>query len=196
MEILRAGTNLKLVRLEMDLSSFTTFLKMGIGKDGRLARVEAKAVELASKKFEPNSCLEFVMDVCVWGGDPRRAGKVLKLNKADQISKALKNAYNASKEARTADALDAVLSINGLAVSFGSKHLKFLDPDRNVVLDSVISERLGYPRNMEGYLDWLATCYEFLKLIRSADVSYPGVGKNGWRVSDVEMAIFNKIRSE
>lgn len=196
MEILRDGTNLKLVRLEMDLSSFPEFLARGIGKDGRLARVEAKAVELAANKFAPNRCLEFVMEVCIWGGDPRRAGKVQKFNTADEVSTALKNAFKASKEDRVVDALAAVLSIKGLAVSFGSKHLKFLDPDRNVVLDSVISERLGYPRNMKGYSDWLATCHEFLELVRSAGVPYPGVGTNGWRVSDVEMAIFNKIRSE
>lgn len=40
---------------------------------------------------------------------------------------------------------------HGLGISFGSKHLRMLDPDRFAVLDSVLSEGLGYALNPKGY---------------------------------------------
>jgi hypothetical protein len=39
--------------------------------------------------------------------------------------------------------MDSLLGLNGFAVSFASKHLKFLAPDHAIVLDSILSKRLG-----------------------------------------------------
>ncbi len=109
---------------------------------------------------------------------------------------ALKSAYEATKQERICDSLAEITTLKGLAVSFGSKHLKFLSPDHHVVLDSILSERLGYRRDPTGYSQWRSACYEFLKHVRQTGVPYPGIGNNGWRVADIELAIFSKIRSE
>ncbi|OYW56029.1 MAG: hypothetical protein B7Y80_03150 [Hyphomicrobium sp. 32-62-53] len=195
-EVICNGTSLKLVRLVIELDEFPGYLTKGIGEDGRLERTEAKAREIAKRNFPQDDCREFVRAVCLWGDDPRRGGKVIKRNHPEKISKAMKSAFEFSMQGQIANALDAVTKLEGLAVSFGSKHLKFLAPDRHVVLDSIISERLGYTRDVKGYLQWLAACHEFVILVREAGVKYTGIGSDGWRVSDIEMAIFNKIRSE
>lgn len=195
-EVFCNGSSLKLVRLVIELDEFPRYLSEGIGKDGRLARTEAMAREIVVRDFLQGDCQEFVKAVCLWGYDPRRGGKVIKNNNPMEISKAMKSAFEFSMRGQIAEALEAVTALKGLAVSFGSKHLKFLDPDRHVVLDSILSERLGYTRDTKGYLQWLAACHEFLNLVRGAGVKYTGIGSDGWRVSDIEMAIFNKIRSE
>jgi hypothetical protein len=84
--------------------------------------------------------------------------------------------------------------LNGLAVSFASKHLKFLVPERAVVLDSSISERLGYPRTPDGYLAFLGDCRSILEHATACNLHYTGWGKQ-WRVSDIEMAIFETLRA-
>lgn len=196
MHVLLNGSSLKLVRLSMKPADFSHYLTQGIGSDGRLAKTEALARDLIARSFPSDLSLQFVKAVCLWGGDPRRAGKVIKNNRPSDISRALRRAYQFSAQNKLKEAIEAVTEPAGLAVSFGSKHLKFLAPNKHVVLDSIISERLGYRRDVTGYLEWLDTCRQFLRTVRRYGVSYPGIGKNGWRVSDIEMAIFNKIRSE
>jgi len=190
------GRSFKLVRLDMTSDEFPHFLKKGLGNDGRLARTEVLAHELVKARLPEKKCIEFVKAVCLWGADPRIGAKVIKHNTRKAIAKAMSSAYQASMQGKICDSLEAVTALKGLAVSFGSKHLKFLSPDRHVVLDSILSERLGYTRDAKGYSQWLSACHEFLKLVRQSEVPYPGIGLNGWRVADIEMAIFNKIRSE
>lgn len=197
-QVFQSSGTLQLVRFEMPLADFPGCLTLGIGTNGRLANTEMLARALIANDFEPALSIEFVKAVCLWGDDPRRAGKVIIRNSADTISNALRQAHISSSKGQIAEALRAITSLEGLAVSFGSKHLKFLDPNRHVVLDSILSERLGYTRDLEGtgYLRWLEACHEYLEIVRSAGVAYPGIGQNGWRVSDIEMAIFVKVRSE
>lgn len=49
------------------------------------------------------------------------------------------------------DAVGAGSRIKGLEVSFASKHLRMLDPERFCVLDEVLSLGLGYALNPRGY---------------------------------------------
>ena len=196
MAVLQHNCMYKLVRFEISPNEFPAFLEKGIGKNGHLQRTEKLAINLIKNNFLHRQCALFVKSVCLWGGDPRIGGKVIANNKPYIISGTLREAYWCSCSGDIAGSLNAVTSLKGLSVSFGSKHLKFLDPDRNVVLDSIIRQRFGYTNDTNGYLQWLATCHEFRRLIRDAGVRYPGIGHNGWRVSDIEMAIFNKIQSE
>jgi hypothetical protein len=84
--------------------------------------------------------------------------------------------------------------VKGLGISFASKHLKFLAPDGAVVLDSIIEEQLGYAKNLAGYATFLTDCHDILNACNQFGIRYTGWGAQGWRVSDVEMAIFQKIR--
>jgi hypothetical protein len=68
--------------------------------------------------------------------------------------------------------------LNGLAVSFASKHLKFLAPEKAVVLDSIVSKRLGYELTPDGYQAFLNDC----RRIRDRSISCgldPRLGSGG-----------------
>jgi hypothetical protein len=94
-----------------------------------------------------------------------------------------------------ADAMRRVIDLRDLGISFGSKHLKFLDPARAVVLDTVISGRLGYPLTIDGYTEFLADCHTLLEKVTVANVEYPfSHHQPGWQVSEMEMVIFAKPR--
>jgi hypothetical protein len=70
-----------------------------------------------------------------------------------------------------------------------------LAPESAVVLDSIISGRLGYPLTIEGYMRFLADCQTLLAKIEKAAIQHPFNADGRWRISDVEMAIFAKLRN-
>lgn len=59
----------------------------------------------------------------------------------------LKGTAGASDE----DAILGGTNILGLGVSFASKHLRMLAPEKYAVLDDVLSEGLGFALNSKGY---------------------------------------------
>jgi hypothetical protein len=67
---------------------------------------------------------------------------------------------------------------------------------RAVVLDSIISKHLGYPMTPEGYHTFVSDCRRILERIVADGLEYPGWGAKGWRISDVEMAIYRKLRDQ
>jgi hypothetical protein len=194
--VLKRNRRLHLVRLEIKVDMFDLYLRRAVEyKPLHLQNAERLSSVVIANNFDITKSIDFVRAVCLWGEDPRIAGKVIKRNRPrSKISHALSNAYHSSIQGEIARSLQAITSLEGLAISFGTKHLKFLDPDRHVVLDSIISESLGYKRDRDGYLNWLEACHEFLQIVNDAGVPYTGTGANGWRVADIEMAIFNRIR--
>src|SRR5687767_12760097 len=73
-------------------------------------------------------------------------------NGAEAVAAAFRSALALLKRDRVADALGQLTGRRDLGISFGSKHPKFLDPSRAVVLDSIISGRLGYLPTIDGYI--------------------------------------------
>ncbi|MGB3717789.1 MAG: hypothetical protein WA996_25490 [Candidatus Promineifilaceae bacterium] len=87
--------------------------------------------------------------------------------------------------------LEEVIRINGLSISFGSKHLRFLRPDKCPVLDSVIGSGLGYPESTAGYRLYAADCQEVCEKLLSNGIVNPSRRKEGrWFAADVDMALF------
>jgi hypothetical protein len=80
-----------------------------------------------------------------------------------------------------------------LGVSFGSKHLRFLAPDRAVVLDSTISERLGYKMDAGGYREFLGDCLSVRDILNEKKIDAAEAGRR-WRACDVEMAIYTSLQ--
>jgi hypothetical protein len=160
------------------------------------AEIEQHAAVLVKNNFRKADLQSFIKTVCNWGGYPGIAGRILKQNRNDKVAVVFRTAYQQAQDGNVVEALKTLQQINNLGeVSFASKHLKFLTPDRAVVLDSIISKRLAYPMNREGYRDFLADCHTILQHIVAAKLEYTGWGVNGWRVSDVEMAITAKLRN-
>jgi hypothetical protein len=71
-------------------------------------------------------------------------------------------------------------------MSFASKIIRFIYPDRAVIFDSVIRSGLGYPESADGYGAFLDDCQAILDRSRT---EYPEL-----RVCDIEAAIFMKLR--
>lgn len=191
--LLQVEDKIGFVRLWIDLSDFPKSLKKGLDAAPLTKGTEELARELVVSNFATGNSVEFVRRVCRWGGDSRRGGKVIAYNSEDQIASCLRMSYEACLAKDRLAAINHVMALKGLSVSFGSKHLKFLDPEQHVVLDSIISEALGFSRTPAGYLAFSDHCRAILDVLKNEDVSYSGFGPNGWRLADVEMAIYNKI---
>lgn len=95
--------------------------------------------------------------VCNWGGGGRVLGNLKRLH-AKRLGGVMHRWMQAALAAASDEEAIAKASPqrpaglpHGLGISFGSKHLRMLDPDRFAVLDSVLSEGLGYALNPKGY---------------------------------------------
>ncbi len=178
----------------MNIESFSQYLEVGIGIDGVFAQTENIANQLIIGNFQHDLSEEFVRSVCAWGRDTRVSYRVLRDNQIIEISNVLQISYTSTTNGNIRKSLEDIQSLRNLGISFGTKHLKFLCPDAHVVLDRVIENRLGFARNSAGYMAWRGVCLQILDIVRNNQIAYPGTGQNGWRVADIEMAIFNRIR--
>ena len=78
--------------------------------------------------------------------------------------------------------------------SFASKHLRFLAPAVAVILDSVISSRLGYALNLTGYRMFLTDCARVAEEVNASGLKHPYRSSGPWYVSDIELAVFAKLQ--
>jgi hypothetical protein len=158
--------------------------------------IEQQATRLVASGFQVSELRQFINAVCKWGGYSGVAGRVIKIenNAEPELRSRFRSAYSDLVAQNDVAAIKRLLELKGLTVSFASKHLKFLAPDRAVVLDSVISARLGYAMTPEGYQAFVNDCRRILDRVVADNLEYPGWGAKGWRISDVEMAIYEKLR--
>jgi hypothetical protein len=194
MAVMRVNSSASIVRLSFEIARLPKYLQQGLDADKSTLEVEHAGQQLVLKAFPVDLTADFVRKVCCWAGYAGIAGKVLRHNSQEKIAETMKRAYDHTEREDLRAALEAMLGLRGLAVSFASKHLKFLNPNRHVVLDSTISERLGYPRAPDGYCEFVADCASVLTAVKAAKVMRPS--GNPFRIADVEMAIFQILRSQ
>jgi hypothetical protein len=180
----------------VQLDELSRLLKIFNQREPNTRTIELQAERLVKDEFQSAGDLrEFIKAVCKWRGYEGIADRVLKNNTESELSSSFRSAHFHAIAHDDLAAIKSLLGLNGIAVSFASKHLKFLVPENAVVLDSIISKRLGYELTTEGYHVLLTDCRRILEKAVSAGLDYPGWGHNGWRVSDIEMAIFEKLRA-
>jgi hypothetical protein len=161
------------------------------------ADIEKQSARLARHDFDGQRVQDLIRSVCKWGGYPGIAGRIINNNQPQRLGDLFRESYKKAHSGMVVEALQTLQKIKMLGgVSFASKHLKFLAPDFAVVLDRIISERMAYPLTPGGYRVFLNDCQTILRRIVSARLEYTGWGDEGWRVSDVEMAIFAKLNYE
>lgn len=199
MPLLMKKNEVGFVRLWMKSGEFSKLLKTAMKQDPKTLVVERQAKDLISADFKEPDTVSFVKAVCGWGNYAGVGGNVLKKNAVPDIVSALREGYRLSVDGKYSEAISRVTRLDGLAVSFGSKHLRFLAPDRCVVLDSVLSQRLGYPMDPESYAEFRDDCDSICKKLNADQVPYPIPDGGEWRVADVEHAIYagiiEKLRS-
>jgi hypothetical protein len=118
--------------------------------DPKTCEIEQFAKLIGEGGFDPDNTVQLIKKVCGWGGYSGVSGRVLRDNTVSELCALMARALSRVKEGDVCGGLSSLLEIKGLGVSFASKHLKFIAPDRAVVLDSVISSRLGYPLSLIG----------------------------------------------
>ncbi|MEO5560333.1 MAG: hypothetical protein ABIO49_10675 [Dokdonella sp.] len=111
--------------------------------------------------------LDFSESVCIWGGGQgRRVWGNLRKRNSSRLAELLRAwLRNMDPAATYASAIAGGTTIDGLGVSFASKHLRMLDPTRFAVLDSVLSEKLGFALNSNGYALFMRNLCEFKQRI-------------------------------
>jgi hypothetical protein len=178
------------------LDELARLLKTFNQREPSTRTIELQAERLVKDEFQsPDDLREFIKAVCKWRGYEGIAGRVLNSNTESDLSSCFRSAHSHAIAHDDLAAIKSLLGLDGIAISFASKHLKFLVPENAVVLDSIISKRLGYELTTEGYHALLTDCRRILEKAVSSRLDYPGWGRDGWRVSDIEMAIFEKLRA-
>lgn len=112
--------------------------------------------------------------VCHWGGGGRVFGNLNKRH-AGRLGDVMHRWMQAALTAASDEEAIALASPqhpaglpHGLGISFGSKHLRMLNPDRFAVLDSVLSEGLGYALNPKGYALFMRHLRDFHKQLAAS----------------------------
>lgn len=169
------------------------------GQTRQTADIELQASALAAQGFaDEGAVAEFIRTVCAWGGYAGISGRVLKRNQAEVIRARLLAAKAAieQQEPELQTAIREVRALDGLGLSFASKHLRMLWPRHCPVLDSVLHEKLGYPMNSTGYWQLATDCRAVAVLLEREGISNPARdNRPQWYVADVEASIFQLVRA-
>ena len=125
--------------------------------------------------------------VCRWASTGQRVwGKLQVLHNPDDLGKRLCSWFQVANTTHdVGKAIECGTKIDGLGVSFASKHLRMLAPQRFAVLDSVLSEKLGFALNIAGYKLFMQMLHEFRRQYRLRD-----------NVGTLELVIYLFIKEE
>ena len=130
-------------------------------EDETTERVEKIGSKISSESTDAE-LLTFSQLVCEWGRGQRVWGNLQKHNRAEELALAYSDWFSLAKKAvNVAAAIELGLNIKGLGVSFASKHLRMLDPEKFAVLDEVLSEGLGFALNPKGYQLFMRLLQDF-----------------------------------
>ncbi|MCC5797023.1 MAG: hypothetical protein JJU48_06815 [Methylophaga sp.] len=159
----------------------------------RLLNVEAestRALELCGSALTENSgvsdFLQFSEGVCKWGRGQRVWGNLQRHHGSEGLANELRSwLLFAAKPCRDEEAIAKGAEIKGLGVSFASKHLRMLAPERYAVLDDVLQQGLGIALNPRGY-----------RLFMSALRTLAGELEQPLKIADLEAAVFLLVRQD
>ncbi|MGQ0333475.1 hypothetical protein [Halomonas elongata] len=152
--------------------------------------VGTQSLELKGGSLSENSSaadfLQFSRGVCEWGRGQRVWGNLQRHHGAESLAQVLKSwLVFANSPCTDEDAIARGAGIKGLGVSFASKHLRMLDPERYAVLDDVFRQGLGIALNPRGYRLFLSALRSLAK-----EIDQP------MRIANLETALFLLVRQD
>lgn len=152
--------------------------------------VGTQSLELKGGSLTENSSaadfLQFSQDVCEWGRGQRVWGNLQRHHEAESLAQVLRSwLIFANSSCEDEDAIAQGAEIKGLGVSFASKHLRMLNPERYAVLDDVFRQGLGIALNPRGYRLFLSALGALGK-----EIAQP------MRIANLEAALFLLVRQE
>ncbi|NCD35068.1 MAG: hypothetical protein EOL87_16830 [Spartobacteria bacterium] len=196
--------------LHMPICKFPSNVRAHLRQCPLTPAIENIARVLEQQGLRPYSSVLILKAVCIWGGriGPFVCSKVEKSNTPTAICAAMNKAIAHLQNNDPRNALNSVLSINGLGISFGSKLLRFLDPERCGGLDRIISQNTwntADPKRqynlkpslvVHSYQMFLDDCHSISRILEKNQVTNPmGRPKDRWYMADVEMAIYAHFRN-
>ncbi|MGP5565443.1 hypothetical protein [Vreelandella alkaliphila] len=156
-----------------------------LGVEAQSIQLEAQGASL-NKNSSPDKFLQFSRGVCEWGRGQRVWGNLLRHHESENLSHLLKHwLIYAGSSCEDEKAIARGADIKGLGVSFASKHLRMLNPERYAVLDDVFQQGLGIALNPRGYRLFMS------KLRTLNDELKPPL-----RIANLESAIFLLVRQD
>jgi hypothetical protein len=161
--------------------------------------LEENGKSLIANDFPERDLTKFIENICKWGGYQGIATRVLKQNQKSNLREKFVSAVNQlnNDPPNRKKALDSILNINQLNISFGSKHLRFLRPDICPALDKKISGMLGYVLNLGGYERFASDCQLIANKLEKLKINNPlKREKRKWYIADIEIALFQNIREQ
>jgi hypothetical protein len=159
--------------------------------------LEAKGRTLSSGNLSRKRLSDFIQSVCEWGGYPKTAERLVQGNPWASIREQFGRAIAAleGKRPNVRFAVRELCRLRYLAVSFASKHLRFLKPEVCPVLDGILSQKLGYPLNPRGYGRFSSDCQQVADVLQEAQVENPFSREAGaWFAAEVEMALYVHVK--
>lgn len=183
--------------ITVPLADFSKLLQAYLTENPTTPSVEKLGEELIRSDFPHQETVEFVKEVCYWGGYPGISGRVLKYNTNDQVSSALRDAALRLKEGSIFKAICRVNELSGLGTpSFASKHLRFLCPKICGVFDSILRDSLAIPFNPSGYHEFCRDCLWLSAILTTNKIPCSASRKDGiWFAADAEGAVYMFARS-
>lgn len=183
-------------RPDRPLGDFPALLDKHRAGDPSTASVELYAREFVQLGLPVERLWAFIRMVCGWGNSPFVGGNIVRYNarQTQDLHRKFVECREHLDASNSRAAIACMSSIEGMNVSFASKHLKFLAPEKAVVLDSLISRGLGYALTTDGYVEFVEKCQSIAERLNQAGLRAKALGGSPWRVSDVEMAIFMHVK--
>lgn len=181
------------------LERFSDLMRVFLRNAPDTLDLENFAMVLKQHDFQDqDQVCKFVQRVCGWGNYSGIGGRVLQNNTPEQIATTFRRATIVleQQEPDIGDALQIVKELNGLACSFASKHLRMLFPNLCPVLDSIISERMFYTSDIEGYRIFGTVCTMTAGFLTNEAIPHPIEARQGtWYPADVEASIYAFLHS-
>lgn len=165
--------------------------------------LESLARTLVASRFpDEASTIEFIRRVFKWGGrtGARIRGRIEAHYRGsfEPVRSCFSQAAEILADPRS-DVRDALACVNRIkylgGVSYASKHLRFMAPERCVTLDTNLAGQLGVKLDP---INYAALCRECAAIARELNGSLrlPPVGSAAWSAADVEVAVFTRLNPE
>jgi hypothetical protein len=179
-----------------DLADFPMLMRKHLLDFPAVSTLESTAATLIASGFAFPGMENYIRDVCRWGNFAGVGGRVIKNNTKKEIQDAFVDAYAhlTASPPNVAAALLRINQLHGLGTpSFASKHLRFLKPDICPVYDAILTDKLPYPFNPEGYSAFSIDCQVIASKLNAAKIANPARATQLWLAADVEAAMFARF---
>lgn len=178
---------------KFEFVEFPVLMRKHMQRFPGVAGLETEAAALVEVGFRFPEVENYIRNVCRWGNFAGVGGRVIKNNSADEVQAAFADAYamlNVTSSGPSS-ALARINMIHGLGTpSFASKHLRFLRPDVCPVYDAILTDKLPYTFDPDGYAKFSADCTSIASGLNAVSIENPSRPDKLWLAADVEAAMF------